>query len=198
MIGEVPYASAATKAKKKPTATRGLNAGSFNLLEAAGSEERWVTSDPATMRTAPAACSIVHGSWRMATAKTSVTTELSWITGAVRFTPAAWLARKLQYRPSTKWKTPAAESVANAEVLKRFKLWSAPVSSATARKHARPTGMLMIIPCAGVPLMTPRLPVALVKANVAPERMASTAPRRCTAPSRLLINQRSDTIRPNQ
>ena len=84
-------------------------------------EDRWVTRDPATMRTAPMACSIVHGSRSNITAKTSVTTELSWITGAVRFTPAAWLARKLQYRPNTKCRTPAAESDANAEVLKRLR-----------------------------------------------------------------------------
>ena len=32
MIGDVPYASAAIKAKKKPTTMRGLNAGSFGLL----------------------------------------------------------------------------------------------------------------------------------------------------------------------
>ena len=77
MIGELPYASAAIKAKKKPTATRGLNAGSLSLLAVAGSEERWVRRDPPTMRMAPVACSIVQGSRRMTTAKTSVTTELS-------------------------------------------------------------------------------------------------------------------------
>ena len=40
--------------------------------------------------------------------------------------------------------------------------------------------MLMTMPCAGVPLMTPRRPVALVRANVAADRMARTAPNRCT------------------
>ena len=47
-------------------------------------------------------------------------------------------------------------------------------------KHASPTGMLITMPCAGVPVMTPRRPVALVRANVAPDRIASTAPKRCT------------------
>ena len=40
--------------------------------------------------------------------------------------------------------------------------------------------MLMTMPWAGVPVMTPRRPIALVKANVAAERTASTAPKRCT------------------
>lgn len=40
--------------------------------------------------------------------------------------------------------------------------------------------MLMTMPCAGVPLMTPRRPVALVRANVAADRIARTAPNRCT------------------
>jgi hypothetical protein len=41
--------------------------------------------------------------------------------------------------------------------------------------------MLMTIPCAAVPVMTPRRPVALVRANVAAERIASVAPKKCTA-----------------
>jgi hypothetical protein len=40
--------------------------------------------------------------------------------------------------------------------------------------------MLMIMPCAGVPVMTPRRPVALVRANVAADRIARAAPKRCT------------------
>src|SRR4030095_7921509 len=114
----------------------GRNAeGSFGAAAEAGCEARCVTRDPVTIRIAPGACSIVQGSPRMTTAKTSVTTALSCITGAVRFTPAAWLARKLQYRPSTKCKTPAAERDARAEVLKRPKVWLAPVRNASVRKH---------------------------------------------------------------
>jgi len=74
----------------------------------------------------------------MTTARISVTTELSWTTGAVKFTPAAWLARKLQYRPRTKCRTPAAESDANAGALKRLRLWCAP----TDRKH-RPAAQFL-------------------------------------------------------
>ncbi len=40
--------------------------------------------------------------------------------------------------------------------------------------------MLMTMPCAAVPVMTPRRPVALVRANVAADRIASVAPKRCT------------------
>ena len=76
-MGELPYVSAAIEAKKKPTATRGLNAGSFDLLAVERCEARWVRRDPPTMRTAPMICNIVHGSRRTTTAKTSVTTELS-------------------------------------------------------------------------------------------------------------------------
>jgi hypothetical protein len=53
---------------------------------------RCVTSEPATIITPPIACSNVHGSRRITTASTSVTTTWSWTTGAVRLTPAAWLA----------------------------------------------------------------------------------------------------------
>jgi hypothetical protein len=43
MIGDVPYMSAAIEAKKKPTATRGVNAAtSCGLLAAPGCEARWV------------------------------------------------------------------------------------------------------------------------------------------------------------
>jgi hypothetical protein len=40
--------------------------------------------------------------------------------------------------------------------------------------------MLMTMPCTGVPVITPRRPVALVRANVAADRTASTAPKACT------------------
>ena len=39
---------------------------------------------------------------------------------------------------------------------------------------------------AGVPLITPRRPVALVRANVAADRIASTAPKRCKRSSSLV------------
>ena len=61
------------------------------------------------------------------------------------------------------------------------------------RKHARPTGMLMTMPCAGVPVMTPRRPVALVRANVAADKIARTAPKSCTS---LVLNRRMPRPRP--
>ena len=47
---------------------------------------------PASMTTPPITCKTVHGSCSTTTASTSVTTTCNWITGAVKFTPAAWLA----------------------------------------------------------------------------------------------------------
>jgi len=59
-------------------------------------------------------CSIVHGSPRRTTARTSVTTLLSWITGAVRLVPALWFARKLAWRPQMMWSTPTPATEAAA------------------------------------------------------------------------------------
>ena len=114
-MGDVPYKSAASEAKKNPTAARGVKIGRLcTLFSPIGCEARWVTSDPITMRAPPAICSSVQGSRRTTTASTSVTTAFNCMTGAVKFAPAAWLAQKLQYRPTTKWSTPATESAAIA------------------------------------------------------------------------------------
>ena len=97
MTGDVPYMSAAIDAKKKPVATRGEKLSALPcFFSAEGCVARCVTREPATMRTPPATCRIVQGSRRTTTARISVTTAFSCMTGAVRFTPAAWLARKLQ------------------------------------------------------------------------------------------------------
>jgi len=87
----------------------------ISLPAVTGCVARCVTGQPATMRMAPPTCSMVQSSRRTSTASSSVTTAFSCNTGAVKFTPAARLARKLRYRLTTKWSTPASDNEANAK-----------------------------------------------------------------------------------
>src|SRR5262249_12831685 len=51
-----------------------------------------------------------------------------------------------------------------------------PDRAATTKKQTTPTGLLSTIPCAGVPVRTPRRPVAIVAAKLAADSIAKKAP----------------------
>src|SRR3954465_10413814 len=71
---------------------------------------------------------------------------------------------------------PAAESAAHAFGEKAIRAVRLPVASAARKNSGRPSGTVMAIACPTVPVRTPRRTLALLKANVAAEQIASKAP----------------------